>query len=64
VDRIWRRLWRRLRPSASSKSTLRVAAALLAVDPMFDLAMALRRLPAEGLVAGFSLADSDPTTPN
>jgi len=35
------------------------AAATLAADPMFDLAMALRRLLAEGLVAGFSLARTD-----
>ena len=35
------------------------AAAALAVDPMLDLAMALRRLLAKGLVAGFSLAAID-----
>jgi hypothetical protein len=35
------------------------AAAALAGDPMFDLAMALRRLLAEGLVTDFSLAPQD-----
>jgi hypothetical protein len=35
------------------------AAAALAADPMFDLSMALRRLLAEGLVAGLSLAAID-----
>ncbi len=35
------------------------AAATLAADPMFDLAMALRRLLAEGLVASLSLAAID-----
>jgi putative DNA-binding protein len=40
------------------------AAAALAADPMFDLAMALRGLLAEGLVTGFCLAASDSKTPN
>jgi hypothetical protein len=35
------------------------AAAVRASDPMFDLTMALRRLLAEGLVTGFSLADTN-----
>jgi hypothetical protein len=35
------------------------AAAALVADPTFDLAMALRRLLGEGLVAGFSLAPTD-----
>ena len=34
-------------------------AAALAVDPLFDLAMALRRLLGEELVTGFSLASDD-----
>ena len=39
-----------------------VAAALVA-DPLFDLAMALRRLLSEELVTGFSLAsDESPTS--
>jgi hypothetical protein len=39
-------------------------AAALATDPLFDLAMALRRLLADGLVAGFSLeSDASPTPP-
>ena len=46
-----------LRRALLAGETLESAAdAALAIDPMFDLAMALRRLLAEGLVAGFSLA--------
>jgi hypothetical protein len=37
-------------------------AAALAVDPLFDLAMALRRLLGEELVTGFSLASDDSQT--
>ena len=50
-----------LRRALLAGETLEGAAdAVLATDPMFDLAIALRRLLAEGLVAGFSLApDSD-----
>lgn len=38
-------------------------AAALATDPLFDLAMALRQLLAEGLVSGFSLQSEDPPIP-
>ena len=38
------------------------AAAVLAREPMFDLAMALRRLLADGLAVSFSFAPTDPRT--
>ena len=41
---------------AEGRSLEEAAAAVLEIDPQFDLSMALRRLMGEGLIAGFRLA--------
>jgi hypothetical protein len=51
------------RALASGAPLAEAAAAALAVEPLFDLAMALRRLLADGLVTGFLLTSDDPSQP-